>query len=116
MANKNDEREAGGKVTQAAATKAETKPTKTAESSSEIWCYIGPSLRGLIEHNKMLRGSRAQVLKQAENALLAMPEAQRLIVAGEELTQSRTRARTPGNALYETYQTVEKKEKEGRKA
>ena len=85
------------------------------DNASGIWCYIGPNLRGLINHNKIFRGTRAEVLKQAERVLEAYPEAQRLIVAGENLTRDRERAGTPGNAIYEIYKALEKKEKEGRK-
>ncbi len=96
--------------------KAEVKPPKTVESTSGVWCYIGPSLRGLIAKNHIFRGSRAEVLKQAERALEAHPEVQRMIVPGETLARDRVRVKEPGNALYETYQALEKKEKEARKA
>lgn len=115
MANKNDERKAADTVAETPVPKAETRADKTADSASGIWCYIGPNLRGLINHNKIFRGTRAEVLKQAERVLEAYPEAQRLIVSGENLTRDRERAGTPGNAIYETYKDLEKKEKEGRK-
>ena len=116
MANKSDEREAAGKPVETAAPKAAAKPAKAAESPSGVWCYIGPNLRGLINHNKIFRGTRAEVLKQAERAMEAYPEVQRLIVPGETLARDRARAAVPGNVLYETCQAREKKEKEGRKA
>lgn len=133
MANKNDERkteiaaaetpkaEVNAKTPEGTVEALEDKGIKPAKitaadlNPSGIWCYIGPNLRGLINHNKIFRGTRAEVLKQAGRVLEAYPEAQRLIVSGENLTRDRERAGTPGNALYETCQALEKKEKEGRK-
>ncbi len=102
-----------GSAGEVPAPKAEQKPAKTAESPSGVWLYIGPNIKGVIHTGKLFRGSRAQVLKKAETALEKVPEIQRLIVAGETLTQDRARVKTPGNALYETYQVLAKKEKEG---
>lgn len=100
--------------TPATETDAGTETAAGAAVPAGIWVYIGPSLRGLVATGKLYRGTRAEALEQAAAILARAPEAGRLIVPGKALTQARARARTPGNALYETYQALAKKEKEGR--
>ncbi len=73
---------------------------------SGIWCYIGPNLAGLMQSGKVFRGTRAKALKEAAAAIEKYPLVKTLIVSGENLADSRTKVKTPGNALYKNYQRI----------
>ena len=71
-----------------------------------IYCYIGPSLRGLIQHGTIWRGTRADALAAAQVAIDVQPLVKTLIVSGDALSAARCKVKTPGNALYENYRRV----------
>ncbi len=68
---------------------------------AEIWCYIGPSLPGLIQHGAIFRGSRADALREAAPAIEKQPLVKTLLVSGDTLPLDRLKAKTPGTALYD---------------
>lgn len=91
----------------AASTEAAQPDGKKQEANaSGIYCYIGPSLRGLIKNGDIFRGSRAKALKAAAAAIEAQPLVKTLIVSGDALPAARLKVKTPGNALYKNYQRV----------
>lgn len=115
MASKNDERreQTGGQEPEAQTPAVKTQAKSAgAESSSGIWTYIGPNIKGAIHTGKTFRGTRAKVLEQARAALEAEPMVQRMIVAGETLARDRVLVRTQGTVLYETFKAIAKKERE----
>ena len=71
-----------------------------------IYCYIGPSLRGLIQHGMIWRGTRADALTAAKAAIDAQPLVKTMIVSGDALPAARRKVKTPGNALYENYRRI----------
>lgn len=75
-------------------------------NASGIYCYIGPSLRGLIKHGDIFRGNRTKALKAAAAAIEAQPLVKTLIVSGDVLPAARLKVKTPGNALYKNYQRI----------
>ena len=80
---------------------------KTEERNvSGIHCYIGPSIRGLIKHGTVYRGTRAQALDAAKAAIEAQPLVKTLIVSGDSLPAARLKTKTPGNALHQSYQRI----------
>lgn len=79
---------------------------KREANASDIYCYIGPSLRGLIKHGDIFRGSRAKALKAAAAAIEAQPLVKTLIVSGDALPAARLKVKTPGNALYANYNKI----------
>ena len=76
------------------------------QNPSGIYCYIGPNLAGLMQSGKVFRGTRAEVLKEAAEAIEKYPLVKTMIVSGEELALSRMKVKTPGNALYKNYQRI----------
>ena len=82
-------------------------PDKNGEqNSSGIYCYIGPSIRGLIQHGTIYRGTRDKALDAAKAAIEAQPLVKTLIVSGDSLPTARLKIKTPGNALYQNYQRI----------
>ena len=79
---------------------------KAEQNSSGIYCYIGPGIRGLIQHGTIYRGTRAQALDAAKAAIEAQPLVKTLIVSGDSLPTARLKIKTPGNALYQNYQRI----------
>lgn len=73
-------------------------PDKPCEAG--FFCYIGPSLSGLIQHGTIYRGSRADALQAAAPAIERQPLVKTLIVSGDSLPLDRLKAKTPGTALY----------------
>lgn len=73
---------------------------------SGIYCYIGPSIRGLIRNGDIYRGSRKDALKAAAAAIEKQPLVKTLIVSGDALSDAYQKVKTPGTALYSNYQRV----------
>jgi len=71
--------------------------------------YIGPSLKGLIRSGTIYRGDRAHALEEAKAAIEAQPLVKTLIVSGDFLPKARLKVKTPGNALYASYQKIIRK-------
>ena len=87
----------------AAATKAEKKPDGCAAG---FYCYIGPNLTGLIQHGAIFKGTRADALKAAADAIAKQPLVKNLIVSGDALPVARLKIKEPGNALYANYRRI----------
>lgn len=71
-----------------------------AAGSAGFWCYIGPSVGGVIAHGAVFRGDREAVLKAAGPAIRQVPPVKLLLVPGERLAQARRQVKEPGSALY----------------
>lgn len=75
-------------------------------SAAGFYCYIGPSLTGLIQSGDIYRGTRTEALKAAAAAIEQQPLVKSLIVSGEELSEARLKVKRPGNALYANYRRI----------
>lgn len=71
-----------------------------------FYCYIGPSIPGLIQAGKIFRGTRDDALAAAAGAIKAQPLVKTLIVSGDTLPVDRLKVKTPGNALYVNYKRI----------
>ena len=76
------------------------------DNSSGFYCYIGPSIAGVIQHGTIWRGSRTAALAAASPAIEKYPLVKSLIVSGDMLPESRLKIKRPGNALYVNYRKV----------
>lgn len=86
-----------------AATPAAKKPDGCAAG---FYCYIGPSISGVIRNGAIFKGTRADALSAAAAAIEKQPLVKTLIVSGDDLPEARLRVKKPGNALYTMYQRV----------
>ncbi len=77
---------------------------------SGFYIYIGPNIKKYIQTGTIYRGTRANALKQAAEAIKAHPLVKTLIVSGDALPEARIKVRTPGNALYANYRKLAGKE------
>ena len=55
----------------------------------QIFVYLGPSIRGVVTNGRIFSGSRAEVIKSLENAIMAYPQIERLIVADREVAKAK---------------------------
>ena len=95
----------------AGATEKDKEKRETEEKNkSGFYCYIGPNLKNLIQTGAIYRGTRAQALAKAAEAIKAQPLVKTLIVSGDTLSAARVKAKTPGNVLYASYQKLAGKE------
>lgn len=69
------------------------------EESTPFWCYIGPSVGGVIDHGAVFPGSREEALKAAGDAIGKLPPVKTLLVPGERLAVAMQKVKEPGNAL-----------------
>lgn len=71
-------------------------------------CYIGPTIRGVIQTATIYPVPRANALKLPEVrlALEKAPAAADLIVNGAALPQARIAVKTPGTDLYRKFQDL----------
>lgn len=88
----------------------EKKRVRTEKNNSGFYCYIGPSLKKLIQTGTVYRGTQEEALAKAAEAIEAQPLVKTLIVAGDNLPAARNKVKTPGNALYVSYQQLAGKE------
>lgn len=86
-----------------AAPKIESKPDGCAAG---FYCYIGPNLTGLIQNGAIFRGTRADVLKAADDAIKKQPLVKTLIVSGDELAEARLKVKRKGNAMNANYEKI----------
>lgn len=96
----------------AAAVKTEAAPTPPQKAeqpdgcTAGFYCYIGPNLTGLIQHGAIFKGTRADALKAAADAIEKYPLIKTLIVSGDALPMARLKVKEPGNALYANYRRI----------
>lgn len=98
--------------TSAEAVTQQTQTIKNEKPDSEaagFYCYIGPSIPGLIQHGTLYRGTRKKALAAASAAIKKHPLIRTLIVSGENLPEARLKVKKPGNALYKNYQHIQGK-------
>ncbi len=67
------------------------------------YVYLGPNIRGVIQHGKILPGDRAEVEAFLEEPIRKYPAIKRLLVSGDELAEARTKIKQPDSRLYEVY-------------
>lgn len=84
----------------AAKASAETPAANQETDTSGFCCYIGPGIAGVIQHGAIFRGTRAEALEAAKDAIERQPLVKSLIVSGDHLPVARLMVKTPGNALY----------------
>ena len=83
-------------------------PAPKAEKSAadSFYCYIGPSITGLIQHGDICRGTRKKALAKWDEAIKKYPLIKTLIVSGDKRPESRLKVKKPGNALHKNYQRI----------
>lgn len=83
----------------------------TVVKESEICCYIGPTIAGVIQTNTIYAGSVKTAQKGAELklAVKSCPGIVKLIVPGDQLADARQRVKTKGDPLYKAYLELAKK-------
>ena len=79
-----------------------------------FYIYIGPNIKKHIQTGTIYRGTRANALKQAAEAIKAYPLVKTLIVSGDALPEARLKVKAPGNALYANYMKLKLAGKEGK--
>lgn len=95
----------GAEVTQEPKPVPAPKKEKT-EGTDGFYCYIGPSITGLIQHGTIYRGTRKKAMAAAAAAIEKYPLIKTLIVSGDKLPEARLKVKKPGNALYKNYQRI----------
>ena len=83
-------------------------PAPKAEKSAadSFYCYIGPSITGLIQRGDICRGTRKKALAKWDEAIKKYPLIKTLIVSGDKLPEARLKVKKPGNALYKNCQRI----------
>lgn len=87
-------------------TEGSEKKSRTGTCESGFYIYIGPNIKKHIQTGTVYRGTRANALKRAAEAIAANPLVKTLIVSGDALPEARIKVRTPGNALYANYKKL----------
>lgn len=86
---------------------ADTPEPKVERSTADsFYCYIGPSITGLIQHGAIYRGTRKKAMAAAAAAIEKYPLIKTLIVSGDKLPEARLKVKKPGNALYKNCQRI----------
>ncbi len=72
----------------------------------EIFVYIGPSVRGIIQNGSIFRGERGAVLGKNASAIEFCPKIERLIVADREIMSAKKKLKEGGNSISLAYAAV----------
>ena len=81
-------------------------PKVEKSAADSFYCYIGPSITGLIQHGDICRGTRKKALAKWDEAIKKYPLIKTLIVSGDKLPEARLKVKKPGNALHKNYQRI----------
>ena len=65
--------------------------------------YLGPNIRGVVNHGAMFRGTKAQFRERLSEAIEMYPLIGEMIVSDSMLHQARVKLKTPGTRLYVNY-------------
>ena len=68
---------------------------------SPFYVYIGPSIRGVIQHGIIRKGKLDEVKTSLRDAIAKYPAIAQLLISGDELPEARIKIKQPGNRLYE---------------
>lgn len=71
-----------------------------------FYCYIGPSIAGVIRNGAVYKGTREDALAAAAAAIKKQPLVKSLIVSGNDLPEARLQVKKPGNALHTMYSRI----------
>lgn len=100
---KETETESNTKVKQAAKSPA----VKKAKDEGCRFCvYLGPSIRGAIQHGAILNGTRDEALASIAPVVEKYRLAASLVVTDETIAEDRVKVKTPGNLLYVNYRKL----------
>lgn len=78
----------------------ELKPQAVSKPQAAFYMYIGPSIRGVICANAVIR---ADALKRLDDALVKYPDIKHLLIPGEQLGAARVAIKKPDNFLAAIY-------------
>lgn len=79
---------------------------KLAGKPGEFCVYLGPSIRGVIQHGMILSGSKEKAMAFLAPAIENYPLIAELIVPGATLAADRVKVKTPGNLLNVNYKKL----------
>lgn len=86
------------------AVKSKSKKAATAVAEAqELFVYLGPTIRGVIQKGSFFSGTRESVEAQLSGAIAKYPSIKGLIVSGDTLAEDRLKLKTPGNLLSKKY-------------
>ncbi|MDR1158356.1 MAG: hypothetical protein LBK75_08675 [Oscillospiraceae bacterium] len=74
--------------------------------SDEFCCYLGPSIRGVIQEGAVFTGTKEQALDALSAAVAAYPLIAGLIVSGAMIAEERVKVKTSGNLLNVSYKRL----------
>lgn len=74
--------------------------------SAGFYCYIGPSIKGVIQTGTVYCGSRNDALRAAAKAIETYPVIKTLIVSGDSLPGALRKLNDPGSGLYARFQQL----------
>lgn len=86
-----------------------TRRKKTEPASAGFACYVGPTILGVIQQNKIMPGTVEEFRDFYASAIERFPAIRHLIVDGNDLADARNQINTPGNLLYVKYRQVLRK-------
>ena len=89
-----------------AAAPAKQDGIKPAGKAGGFCVYLGPSIQGVIVTGTVFSGGKDATLAKISRILKDYPMVASLIVPGGALPESRMKAKTPGNLLYENYRRL----------
>ena len=85
----------------------------TPEQRETVYVYVGPSVRGLLQSGTIIKGTKADALRQLGRAVEVFGDViQRLLVEDTELAEARRKINEGGNLLANAYAAILAKKEE----
>ena len=82
------------------------KKAADAELTEEVFVYLGPSIRGVIQHGSIYRGTRGSVELRLFGAIAKYPDIRRLIISAEKVSAIKEKIKKGVGAEYNAYRRI----------
>lgn len=79
---------------------------KKVAAKDGVYVYIGPSIKGVIQHGSIYRGTRESVLSSLTFATEKHPKIARLIVADCDIVSAKQKITVGGNSLSNAFREL----------
>ena len=81
-------------------------PSPASGNTSGYYCYVGPTIRSVLQTNTIVIGTYAEMLTRCAKAIAMAPTVKQLIVPGDKLQEVRNHIRNDINPEALLYKRV----------
>lgn len=84
-------------------------PKETAPVQRGVFIYLGPSIRGVIQHAQIFSGTAEEIRRRTGDAIARYPEIETLLVPASEAGAVRAALKQPGSGYATAYKLMQRR-------